>query len=476
MFQIQGPQTGTRTVTTAHIAQTMTFLNMSSEEVKERVESEVAMNPALEYIDDRLCPYCHRSLGESGYCRRCIIEKNPNDENIFFVSPRSEMAVEYYQGSGFNGGAESEPDLDSAQPEALAEYVLRQIGADLEEDQKLIAAYLLTGLDEDGFLTTMPSEIAQYYHIPVSDVLEVIEIIQRADPLGVGTTEPKEAMLIQLAHLANVMDIPYGTEEVIRESYDDLIRRRSSDVMARHGLTQRQLEKIEKFLGANLNPYPARSGWGERGFQSQSDVEVYHFPDVIISYHNGEPENQLVVEIVMPISGYLRVSPAFKKELKNASEEKFEEWKKELDRASLLVKSLDNRNNTMEQLLRAIVRYQEQFIRNGESELVPITRAEIAKELDVHESTISRAVSNKSVMLPNRKVVPLSIFFDRSLNVRSVIRDLIRDEKTPLTDARIVEILGTMGIDIARRTVAKYRAMEGILPARLRKASRGKER
>ena len=77
-------------------------------------------------------------------------------------------------------------------------------------------------------------------------------------------------------------------------------------------------------------------------------------------------------------------------------------------------------------------------------------------------------------MLPNRKVVPLSIFFDRSLNVRTVIRDLIRDEKKPLTDAGIVSILQGMGFDIARRTVAKYRAMEGILPARLRKAANGK--
>ena len=204
------------------------------------------------------------------------------------------------------------------------------------------------------------------------------------------------------------------------------------------------------------------------------DVEVFHFPDVIVSYQNDDPRSQLIIEIVMPIRGYLRVNPAFKKEMKNAPEEKAEQWKSDLDRASLLVKSLDNRNNTMEMLMRAIIRYQEPFIRKGESELVSITRAEIAKELSVHESTISRAVANKSVMLPNRKVVPLSVFFDRSLNVRTVIRDLIRDEKKPLTDAGIVSILQGMGFDIARRTVAKYRAMEGILPARLRKAANGK--
>ena len=92
----------------------------------------------------------------------------------------------------------------------------------------------------------------------------------------------------------------------------------------------------------------------------------------------------------------------------------------------------------------------------------------MAKELDVHESTISRAVSNKTVMLPNKKVIPLASFFDRSLNVRTIIKDLVKEEKKPLNDAKIVDILSGMGFDIARRTVAKYRAMEGILPAHMR--------
>ena len=472
MFQTQRPQH--KTITTAHIAQTMTFLNMPAEEIKDKVDSEVANNPALEYIDERICPYCHRPLGPSGYCARCFAEKNVSEENVYFVSPRDELAVEYYQGGGYSGASSSEPDVDSAQPEDLASYVLRQIGADLEEDEKLIAAYLLTELDEDGFITSPVLEVASYYHVPVSKVEDVIEVIQRADPLGVGSSDPREALLIQLKHLSNLMSIPYQTEEVIRSSYDLLIHRKSREILQRHQLSLKQLQLIEKFIGENLNPYPGRSFWGERGMPGRPDVEVFHFPDVIVSYQNDDPRSQLIIEIVMPIRGYLRVNPAFKKEMKNAPEEKAEQWKSDLDRASLLVKSLDNRNNTMEMLMRAIIRYQEPFIRKGESELVSITRAEIAKELSVHESTISRAVANKSVMLPNRKVVPLSVFFDRSLNVRTVIRDLIRDEKKPLTDAGIVSILQGMGFDIARRTVAKYRAMEGILPARLRKAANGK--
>ena len=78
----------------------MTFLNMPAEEIKDKVDSEVANNPALEYIDERICPYCHRPLGPSGYCARCFAEKNVSEENVYFVSPRDELAVEYYQGVG----------------------------------------------------------------------------------------------------------------------------------------------------------------------------------------------------------------------------------------------------------------------------------------------------------------------------------------------------------------------------------------
>ena len=100
--------------------------------------------------------------------------------------------------------------------------------------------------------------------------------------------------------------------------------------------------------------------------------------------------------------------------------------------------------------------------------MVPLTRATIAKELKYHESTISRAVSGKTIQLPNRKIVPLSIFFDRSLAHRTIIKEMIEKEEYPLTDTEIKDKLEEDGIKIARRTVAKYRSLEGILPAQLR--------
>ncbi len=108
------------------------------------------------------------------------------------------------------------------------------------------------------------------------------------------------------------------------------------------------------------------------------------------------------------------------------------------------------------------------FIEYGEASIKPITRAQLAKELDVHESTISRAVSNKAIQMPNGRIIPFAKFFDRSLHIRTALQELITSEKDPLSDTDLAGLLAKQGYMVARRTVAKYRAMEGILPAHLR--------
>ena len=122
----------------------------------------------------------------------------------------------------------------------------------------------------------------------------------------------------------------------------------------------------------------------------------------------------------------------------------------------------------MKLLLEKLVVIQKEYIIAGDKQMAPLTRARLAKELGLHESTISRAVSGKTIQLPNRKIVPLSIFFDRSLSLRTIIKEMIEKEDSPLTDTEIKDKLEEEGISIARRTVAKYRSLEGILPAQLR--------
>ena len=122
----------------------------------------------------------------------------------------------------------------------------------------------------------------------------------------------------------------------------------------------------------------------------------------------------------------------------------------------------------MRRLMEILVNHQKDFILNGDGSLKPLTRSVVAKTLGVHESTISRAVASKTIALPSGRIVPLSKFFDRSLSVRDRVRQIIEAEHRPLTDDEIADMLSRDGIDVARRTVAKYRNMLGILPANLR--------
>jgi RNA polymerase sigma-54 factor len=139
-----------------------------------------------------------------------------------------------------------------------------------------------------------------------------------------------------------------------------------------------------------------------------------------------------------------------------------------VSRARLFMANIDQRRQTLQRIVAFLVSYQGEFLDKGVRQLRPLTRAMVAAELGVHESTVSRATASKYVMLPSGKVIPLSDFFTPSLSAKDVIRDIIEHEAEPLTDEQIADRLGQMNIIVARRTVAKYREQLGILPSILR--------
>ena len=466
MFQI--PFHTTRPATTAHLAQTMTMLSLTAEELKQQIESELAANPALELVNERRCPTCHRLLPRQGLCPIC---SQPaffdSSEPVVFISPRDD-----FYPSGLSSQSEDLPmDNFSIATEDLPTYVLRQIAPELDASNRKLAAFLLTHLDEDGLLTISLLEVARYYHVSLSEVEKVQRIIQRADPVGVGSSSPKDALLSQLEILSETRLIPPYAKELIESGMDLLSRHQLSELARRMKAPLRQVQHAHRFISENLNPFPGRANWGDVRQPTNSRLDVFHRPDIIISYIEGNPEKPLIVEIILPLNGTLRVNPVFKKAIHEAPEENKEGWKSDLERASLFVKCLQQRNHTMQRLIHRLVVLQREFITRGEEFLKPVTRVQLSKELEVHESTISRAVANKTLQLPNKRIIPLSSFFDRSLNVRTVLCNLISEERRPLSDSELVGLLEEYGYKVARRTVAKYRAMEGILPAHLRQAS-----
>jgi RNA polymerase sigma-54 factor len=463
----QAPMISGRPMTTAHLAQTMALLTLTTEELNEKIESELASNPALEVVEERRCPACHRLLADHGACPVCSLpSKLASEEPVVFLSPRDEFIPKK---DYVDTQVEEEP-YAPVETE-LPTYVLRQIAPDLKKEDRSLAAFMLTHLDEDGFLTTTLLDIAQYTHVPLDQVRRVQQLIQHADPIGVGSIDTREALMIQLEVLAETGIVPPLAMQIVKESMDLLSHHQYSEIAHKFDVSQKQVAVAAQFISENLNPFPGRSHWGDMRQPGADTTEVYHRPDIIINYLNENPENPLVVEIIMPISGTLQVNPLFKQAIQQANPNSKEELKGDLEKASLFVKCLQQRNHTMERLLSRVVSIQRDFILHGEKYLKPVTRAQISVELEVHESTISRAVANKAVQLPNKRIIPLSSFFDRSLNVRTVLKEIIEQEKDPLSDSDLVGLLSERGFDVARRTVAKYRSIEGILPAHLRRAA-----
>ena len=190
---------------------------------------------------------------------------------------------------------------------------------------------------------------------------------------------------------------------------------------------------------------------------------------VQINRNTSEPDGPLMVEVFMAVRGWLRVDPQVRALVKQVKDvEKKSDWSQCVERASLFVKCMKQRNNGMRRVVREVVKRQPDFILGGDADLVPMTRAELAKVLDLHESTISRAVAHKTVGLPNGQIIPMAKFFDRSLAVRETVRMIIDEETKPLTDDQVADALRDYGYTVARRTVAKYRSMLHILPANLR--------
>jgi len=463
IIQTQTPSI--RPITTAHLAQTMTLMGLTSIELKQKIDGALASNPALELVQERYCPTCNRPLLDSGPCPVCSRPKGlESDQPIVYVSPRDDFYT-----PRATGKYEDYPEEDfTAEVEDLPTYVLRQIAPDLPKDDRLLAAHILTGLDDDGLLRQPLIEIARYHHVPISRVESVIRLIQRADPVGVGSTSPQEALLVQVEVLSENQKIPPFTYEVIQKGMELLIKRQYSGLAHLLGISTSKVKTITQFISENLNPYPARAHWGDVHQSAEPVQEVYYYPDVIISLLNDSADSPLVVEVVSPLAGKLRISPLFRQSLREAPADKVEEWQSDLEQASLLVKCLQQRNHTIVRLMQMLAVIQRKFILEGDTYLEPTTRASLADELGVHESTISRAVSSKAVQLPNGRIIPLSKLFDRSLHIRATLRQIISEEAKPLTDTQLAGILKTKGYPVARRTVAKYRAMEGILPAHMR--------
>ena len=370
-------------------------------------------------------------------------------------------------GAGFGGQSSGEGDdqrdYADASGTSLRDHLLAQLDVAFPEgDRKFIATMLVDAIDDDGYLTDSLEEIcanlAPELVTDVDEVERVLAFVQRFDPLGVGARDLSECLLLQLAQFAP--DTP-GLDLVRRLAAECLAELGEQDYAAirrRLGCGAEELE-IAVALLRSLSPRP--------GSAVDTRPPEYVVPDVFVRRVAGE----WLVEVNPAIAPRLRVNSAYAGSLGRNGE--YSTLRTQLQEARWLVKSLEIRNETLVRVARAIVSHQQAFLARGEEGMRPLVLREIAEALELHESTVSRATTGKYMHTP-RGVFEFRYFFSSqvagsdgesvsSTAIRARIRKLFAEEnpEKPLSDSALTRLLVSEGIEVARRTVAKYRESLG---------------
>lgn len=449
---------------TPSLLQKIELLQLSRLELSEMLQTELTENPVLEEGQEQSAEAAESAEKEER------AEENPLDNDDF--------DYEYFFGEYLNSTpARKEYEADDDRPSfelflagesSLIDHLNWQLNlTQLNPQEKEIAEYIIGNIDPDGYLTLTLEEIAEALEVSLGDVEEALEIVQELDPTGVGARDLCECLLLQL-RAAGMED---SLAACLVRGHLDLVQSKDHQEIA--SVIECDVEEVEEALQAlrRFNPRP--------GQKYSSQKPQYIQPDVYISKVNGK------YQINMNDDGMpkLSLNRAYRRMLKDANTNKeAKSFIKEKVRAALeLIKSVDQREQTIFRVCRAIVRRQEGFLDRGLMSLKPMLIKDIAEELGVHSSTISRVVANKYAHTP-QGVIELRHFFTVGLEssdgenvsivqVKERIKKVIEDEnpRKPMSDQQITKVLNNEGIQITRRTVAKYRDQMEIPGSRARK-------
>lgn len=323
-------------------------------------------------------------------------------------------------------------------------------------------------LDADPDAAPAPLEIPDAAMYSMADVEEMLVIVHRLDPAGVGARDLRECLLLQLADQGETESLTY---RLVADAFGDLIAHRWNDLAKRFGVEPVAVQAAADQL-ARFNPKPGRK------YSARSDG--YIIPDLIVD-KIGERYHVFLNDTGMPRLRLSRSYQEIARDKKKMTPENREFIAQKMNSANWMIQAIEQRRQTMLKVMNFIVDRQRDFLEKGVEFLRPLTLREVAEVINMHESTVSRVTNEKFVQTP-RGVLPLKFFFSSALStssgedasarsIRAKLQKMVGEEDTakPLTDQQIVHLFQEQGIQIARRTVAKYRDQLGILPARMRK-------
>jgi RNA polymerase sigma-54 factor len=350
----------------------------------------------------------------------------------------------------------------------LQENLLDQVRmSELTDEQRSVAEMIIGNIDDTGRLQSSVDELAFSTNIAAEKINEVLKVIQTFEPPGVAARDLRECLMLQLERRNKTETIEY---EILKDYFDQLSKRRFPEIARGLGIDVEDVQEAAALI-ANLEPKPGRA--------YLPDNQQYVMPEVFVSKLGDEWQITTNNEQVP----HLRISNSYKDLMSQAeSSAEVREWIREKIRAGkFLIKSLHQRQATILNIAKEIVKRQSEFMEKGPAFLKPMTMVQVAEVVGVHETTVSRAVSGKYMQTP-QGLFEMKYFFTSGIktstgegmsntSVKGMIDEMVKkeDPSKPLSDEEIVKLLTEKGIQIARRTIAKYRSELNILPSHLQK-------
>ncbi len=456
-------------IMTPSLQQAIKLLQLSKLELQEVLNQELLENPLLEETAEEAkaeeTPAEEvEAKSETEEPPKVEAKKEEEKEKDSFDEIDYDAYFQDYIEYGYNprgmGEEHEEFPIENTltRPPNLSDHLTWQLSmSDASPRTKEIAQFIIGNIDEDGYLRASDEEIMAAGPYTAEEVETAVSAVQSLDPIGVGARDLRECLLLQLRFLE--IDEPL-VEVVVRDHWDEFMQRKFVPLAKTLGIDLKTLESIVELI-KHLDPKPGRKYSNERAIYVEPDVYVHKVGDeyVIVLNEDGMPK--------------LRINSGYRSMLNSMDSKQDGETvnyiKDKIRSAVWLIKSLDQRQRTIYKVAESIVKHQREFLEKGIDYLRPLVLRDVADDIQMHESTVSRVVSNKYMHTP-RGLFLMKYFFHSgidsdtgedisSLTVKKKIQSYIENEdpRKPLSDSKIMKILNDEGINIARRTVAKYR-------------------
>jgi RNA polymerase sigma-54 factor len=464
--------------------QAMDLLYMPLLDLQQHLKQELLNNPFLEMVEPE-----EEEEEEGAEAEEA--PQQPEEEK----TPNDEIDWEGILLDGFDAGGRREEHEEKEYYEPvtvdtrdLSDHLRDQIALlDLDPRQMLLAEEFIGNINEDGYLACPVDDIRTSINdvvreaaeaadrdlddIPLyteEEVAAMLETVQGLEPAGVAARDLRECLMLQLRDAGLEHSVPY---RLVRDCFDELINHRWSEISKRFGISPADVQKAADEI-AKLDPKP--------GLMYSDASDNYIIPDLVVDKIDGK-YHVFLNDANLPRLKLSRAYQEIARDKKKFDGENKEFISNKLNSANWMIQAIEQRRQTMLKVMNYIVERQRDFFEKGVQYLKPLTLREVAEVISMHESTVSRVTNEKFVQTP-RGVLPLKFFFSSGLSttggedvsargIKDQIQKLVENEdpKHPLTDQAIVNILKESGVQIARRTVAKYRDQLGVLSARMRK-------